>query len=103
MRISDWSSDVCSSDLIGVVGVCLSRAKRPYLIIVGSVRQRFQGHDAFIDQGIIALRLGQVPQFDVVVLFMLNGFGSAGRLVQPSGFADRTRDVEGKRVSGRVD
>src|SRR3546814_10785000 len=44
------AASACVDFKIGVVGVCLSREKRPYLIIVGSVRQRFQGHDAFIDR-----------------------------------------------------
>src|SRR3546814_8951976 len=31
MRISDWSSDVCSSDLTQDLGLMLTRVDRPYL------------------------------------------------------------------------
>src|SRR3546814_12795817 len=35
MRISDWSSDVCSSDLMVALHARLARAERPFLIVGG--------------------------------------------------------------------
>src|SRR3546814_2569441 len=45
MRISDWSSDVCSSDLIGVESVILSIPSRYILLVIGvDLRLNFAGH-----------------------------------------------------------
>src|SRR3546814_14411855 len=41
MRISDWSSDVCSSDLMGMARKSLARSARPGLRRIGMAQQRF--------------------------------------------------------------
>src|SRR3546814_18165034 len=51
MRISDWSSDVCSSDLTG--GSFVSELTRPYEVWVGQLKAR----EADIDE-IVDLRIG---------------------------------------------
>src|SRR3546814_11061870 len=96
MRISDWSSDVCSSDLV------LGRGRGP-----AAVRM-----DPRHDSG---LRLvGLCARTDACGLPAGSGVGSApvgrarrveagGAPGRPGGRRDRTSVVEGKSVSGRVE
>src|SRR3546814_14522482 len=88
MRISDWSSDVCSSDLVWVTG------KTP---IEG-------GADAVL----AALRESQQvavapPAVATGAAFAYRDFGAPGRIVSDDRIADRKSVVEGKGVSVRVD
>src|SRR3546814_12609635 len=45
MRISDWSSDVCSSDLTGIADAMLDSV--PMVVITGQVATALMGTDAF--------------------------------------------------------
>src|SRR3546814_1502231 len=58
MRISDWSSDVCSSDLLGRIGehAALDPLQQPVGLIAGKIRLEAQAARA----GLLAQRLGLV-------------------------------------------
>src|SRR5881628_2582687 len=72
MSVSDWSSDVCSSDLMGVLDRRLVRQLRgradERMIDVRRIRVRFiEGED---EQGLLAVHRGEElrhPAVDVVV------------------------------------
>src|SRR3546814_16657341 len=87
MRISDWSSDVCSSDLIG--GACDRLAKRR----LANPRRADQAQDGRLEF-IHPLLHGQV--FDNALLDLFQAI--VVRVQQ-----DRKSVVEGKSVSVRVD
>src|SRR3546814_13809460 len=96
MRISDWSSDVCSSDLLAVMGALADLAQRTDGIRQGEL---FAG-----DAGDEATAADLATCFQSVV--------DAQQLTprwQPAGFAfeqapaDRKSVVSGKSVSVRVD
>src|SRR3546814_4158445 len=54
MRISDWSSDVCSSDLLGTVTALeLAEPHSDYLSALGPTLLRF-----FLDRGVLLRPLG---------------------------------------------
>src|SRR3546814_20495595 len=99
MRISDWSSDVCSSDL----GETVKHQNGGYidLTYTGAARS---GADAFEEAGITPRDIQYASIYDsftITVLMLLEdlGFckkGEGGRL-------DRKSVVSGKRVSVRVD
>src|SRR3546814_17211978 len=86
MRISDWSSDVCSSDLDSV---------KSYF----GMRKISTGIDP--KTGKMALLLNNKPLFQNGTLDQ--GWWPESLLTPPSEEADRKSDVEGKRVSVRVD
>src|SRR3546814_14301780 len=98
MRISDWSSDVCSSDLgliIAAVGGWFLVGAFDYRI--GTAVRMGPGYLPMVF-GIITLVLG--------LAIMLLALGRAGKLplpAPPACLADRKRVVEGKGVSVRVD
>src|SRR3546814_17590014 len=90
MRISDWSSDVCSSDLAG------ERAAKPR-----EIARREIGHGQEIvaeRDGLGVLRVG-IAGHDGVDMPAGKGEGRRAELVER---IDRKRDVEGKSVSIRV-
>src|SRR3546814_18188377 len=93
MRISDWSSDVCSSDLAGgAVRLAVQRgAGELRLDQIGAAQlgpgQRRAGQYRAVELGVIEVGLVQL------------GAGPIG--LGQRGAADRTRVVEGKRVSVR--
>src|SRR3546814_19294165 len=97
MRISDWSSDVCSSDLETAVGIAVSSQLLDRLF-QQSVRQvieplRYgQAHGRAEDEAGLSRRTlgGLAQQF-------YTGIGQQGV------WADRKSVVEGKSVSLRVD
>src|SRR3546814_12806342 len=100
MRISDWSSDVCSSDLADIIARTAARRR---LILTRGQRQR-DGRGAgdqgkFLDHRMILSGGVTKPSRH-----------PRGRLAEPpmgvlcdAFVTDRKRVVEGKRVSGRVD
>src|SRR3546814_12292880 len=117
MRISDWSSDVCSSDLrSGSCRLALAGGQSRDLQEIGEHRVAVLGRDAFgmeldaVDRqlgvaethhrAVVARRvdhepLGNVDHLEAVVARRLNGRG------EPR--VDRKGVVSGKRVSVRVD
>src|SRR3546814_11054357 len=81
MRISDWSSDVCSSDLARAVDAHLSAAIAlfpHFLRIVAAGVRQFRA--IFIPGVALILRIGGVAQ---VVGQFLAGFGHIGAIVEP--------------------
>src|SRR3546814_15254577 len=65
MRISDWSSDVCSSDLIGVLA---DRHGRRAVVV-----------PCLIGFGVFGLLSALAPTFNALLLLrLLQGIGSAG-------------------------
>src|SRR3546814_18153636 len=93
MRISDWSSDVCSSDLHGegqgrAPVDPFARATDGGLIGCGCSRNAGRGGTGMIG------RMG---------MHSMTKFSGAGRAVTVAMMIDRKSVVEGKSVSGRVD
>src|SRR3546814_11809765 len=94
MRISDWSSDVCSSDLMPPLG---DRDRR----------KLFGGHTIFMhvaarDQGIAARRRQAIGKFELgMAADRRDRLG--GATAQARKPVDRKSVVEGKSVSVRVD
>src|SRR3546814_10518266 len=81
MRISDWSSDVCSSDLLAIAGpliflpTCLQEILRPAMSDAGT-----GGGAAF---GLVAIVLAVVMawgQLSVVALVVVSGAGAAAAM-----------------------
>src|SRR3546814_11421602 len=60
MRISDWSSDVCSSDLGGLASLWISNGN------LGNVHRRFEANDATLRVGLAGLAMtgGDIDAFD---------------------------------------
>src|SRR3546814_4087744 len=50
MRISDWSSDVCSSDLLQEIQEVLERDYRTAQRVIGALRERFPELEDFRDE-----------------------------------------------------
>src|SRR3546814_19614941 len=50
MRISDWSSDVCSSDLWGDLLTLLKRSSQSDLVILVSARRGYISHNNYMDR-----------------------------------------------------
>src|SRR3546814_11752728 len=115
MRISDWSSDVCSSDLSG--WLASSRAPQPQYqgdghLECGGVEMRARGNVGRVQHGFAHLfdlqadRGAGVVPMAVQVLGVRNGVALAvePEIADPAErMADRDRQsvVEGKRVSVR--
>src|SRR3546814_4993033 len=85
MRISDWSSDVCSSDLIAVIGEALVQRLR--LADVNSLRRR---------QGIVGRRHHALATADLSIQMHQVG------LLRVDGIERSEERREGKSVSVRV-
>src|SRR3546814_20863317 len=87
MRISDWSSDVCSSDLAG--------DRIPALLDIGAVSLG------------IALRQAHNAIFEHRTLKVADAVErrefACGKLAHPCHYGDRKRVVQGKSGSVRVD
>src|SRR3546814_15759952 len=94
MRISDWSSDVCSSDLPRpAVAAAVSGGP-------DSLALTFLLHDWLAERG------GRLATFTVdhgLRPDSAREAASVGRLLRRHGIADRKSVVEGKSVSVRVD
>src|SRR3546814_7188296 len=71
MRISDWSSDVCSSDLVALVGVSVAVGRVVVRVVVVVVRARAPAH--------------LLPAQAVVVLLLVAVLGHAALLLQAVG------------------
>src|SRR3546814_17186414 len=98
MRISDWSSDVCSSDLLAS---STQRPSRPFARLTSLPwlgGQRKRRHHAFAGFGVADRRLS-------FLLHFLHAHDALHRQVQGAGVAelDRKSVVSGKSVSVRVD
>src|SRR3546814_16227744 len=91
MRISDWSSDVCSSDLAGGVGA--QEAERDPLL--ARPAQRHQAVRHLLEAGAVALS----QQFDVVAGRHRVGMEA---VIRENQGADRKSAGSGKSVSVRV-
>src|SRR3546814_9079198 len=87
MRISDWSSDVCSSDLVAtdylytaliIPFLCLSRAALGLNILTGYCGQLSLGTGAFMGVGAVAAWniASRVPDLNLLVVFVLAGLRS---------------------------
>src|SRR3546814_8752851 len=74
MRISDWSSDVCSSDLHPMMMVVATRAMLPLALVVG-IYIFLRGHNQ-PGGGFIA---GLVVGLAFLMQYMASGFGWAER------------------------
>src|SRR3546814_18425458 len=107
MRISDWSSDVCSSDLeagadeeVGgraEYGDRTAAAEQPALVVaevdaVAEQRARAEQAEALVDRR-VALRPGKPAAHGLVLTAVIAEVGVT---------VDRARVVSGKCVSGRV-
>src|SRR3546814_19592228 len=88
MRISDWSSDVCSSDLVAtdylytaliIPFLCLSRAALGLNILTGYCGQLSLGTGAFMGVGAVAAWniASRVPDLNLLVVFVLAGLITA--------------------------
>src|SRR3546814_18781359 len=95
MRISDWSSDVCSSDLL-LADSILEAAARKLTIHPHTLRYRL---DKVAE---LTGRSTSDPQTKLEMLFALRLYRSLGPTAQAS-IRDRKRVVEGKSRSVRVD
>src|SRR3546814_20244403 len=93
MRISDWSSDVCSSDLASLVRLCSAEpgAVSP---VLGLCRQHHRTLREFRARAVGVCRLRQAP---------VRAACRCQRWPQCDGRLDRKSVVSGKSVSVRVD
>src|SRR3546814_12627823 len=97
MRISDWSSDVCSSDLLDllVVEFALAQAGTEFLPRV----RAGGGADQGVEHALFGVQLG----LRLHLLAQARAGHQAGDFRQVTdGLLDRKRVAEGKRVSVRV-
>src|SRR3546814_14194620 len=94
MRISDWSSDVCSSDLAGICGSLRPRRNKPRrgVAIAGAAAGSFALGALALGLLVIARRRRRLVPVD-----RLRRRGRVRRV------PDRKGVVSGKRVSGRVE
>src|SRR3546814_11100884 len=95
MRISDWSSDVCSSDLVHEAIYCLLMLRDGF--IAGSANIERLDPRA---EGYPIVRESRQAQLRTV---MSNSFGFGGTNARLVFAKDRKGVVEGKSVSVRVD
>src|SRR3546814_18620888 len=113
MRISDWSSDVCSSDLVaepGVARVDLLAAVVDAVIELHDQRRGFGGSGALIalldelvlDVGCI-LREFEAARAGGVARFAAEALARRRRKALDTGDVERKRVEEGQRGSVRVD
>src|SRR3546814_20288446 len=87
MRISDWSSDVCSSDLRVTMGDSFSIAAQGGLVF------------KIADQWVIA---ADIRWIDIDASVKVNGATGGNANVDPLVYGDRTSVVSGKSVSVRL-
>src|SRR3546814_3572200 len=101
MRISDWSSDVCSSDLVRAVG-CVPTFLGRLLVDVGPVEDLVLGELAVGDRAerrarqvqVMRRRQSEVIVGDAVLRLLALGQCFLGRVVQvPGGIAPGTEVV----------
>src|SRR3546814_16522095 len=113
MRISDWSSDVCSSDLALVQLLDRQRVKVLTLEIVQRVLPSARGELVEIHHDSVDPEAGDVNKTVELTFLILRQAGMTTTLqstmtaIAPEGpggpEVDRKTDVEGKRVTVRVD
>src|SRR3546814_11137618 len=105
MRISDWSSDVCSADLVAVVGLfAVHLGPRVDLRFAGAaffaflLVGRLLGLSFLLVAAVLGAFLERLVALDQVEVAQrqLRGLGKGGMVVEPQ---DRTRDGSGKSVS----
>src|SRR3546814_19249823 len=101
MRISDWSSDVCSSDLDGLDALAGDPGQAKQLGAPGILADRLPQRGLLLLAGLGVQRVHLVEGDD------LGLFGEAAavglQLRADGSVGDRKSAVEGKRVSVRVD
>src|SRR3546814_4399977 len=68
MRISGWSSGVCSSDLLGFVALALVLAKQPLLLVGLEAVHPVAAHVARGDAGLFGILTRQLGQFLAALL-----------------------------------
>src|SRR3546814_17163367 len=76
MRISDWSSDVCSSDLLGNTTVELSIGKAPLIAIDDFL---VKVPDSWREEQLFDQQLVAVPEIGILIL----GHGTVPYLLKP--------------------
>src|SRR3546814_15776557 len=96
MRISDWSSDVCSSDLIAAANAVQDRQRRALRHAAKRKRLRPGG-----DEEVAATRRGQPPAHFNSAKAIAVGLYPGPATRSPA--LDRKSVVSGKSVSVRVD
>src|SRR3546814_18428176 len=101
MRISDWSSDVCSSDLSGLAGRLLGRLANGAHEIAFIVADRQFGADA--KQGRKPDALEQLPamEIDLILEPGITGGIGGGQIVDPDRVAIGQDTAQNGRASCR--
>src|SRR3546814_20752521 len=107
MRISDWSSDVCSSDLIGPLIAVIEQLEWNFrMVLAARIQRQLQLSDVttlWIDCQLKHVRL----DLDQILACSHRGFGRSSGIVCRARdvviAGDRKRVVWGKSVSVRVD
>src|SRR3546814_19196814 len=110
MRISDWSSDVCSSDLSNRAATHRAHSASPFVVAGSPVLDVSNRMSALTRSTTSASALAGPVTVTIRTIGGVAGFGSG--LAGPTAFAapttsewrdgHRKADVEGKRVVGRV-
>src|SRR3546814_13835809 len=109
MRISDWSSDVCSSDLVAGKGSCdfVRDVAAPFSVMVfmrmmGFPPERFDDFRALADQFFNARDPQQIGTVSQMIIAELMGLIEVKRAAAAAG-GDRERGGLGKMGVGSVD
>src|SRR3546814_16994394 len=97
MRISDWSSDVCSSDLVGERGLKLSGGEKQRVAIARTLVKN--PPILLLDEATSALD----TRTEQDILATLHRVAEHRTSISVPHRLDRTRVVKGKRVSVRED
>src|SRR3546814_9467924 len=88
MRISDWSSDVCSSDLVLLDGACRRSPIEADVIDHRSVEQRpDRSEDIPFDAVVADMEIGDrtAPEFGCEIAIGRDGIGDVDLIETPSG------------------
>src|SRR3546814_11359104 len=105
MRISDWSSDVCSSDLIGTLSETLEAVQMAHAAAYTAVMSHRSGEteDATIADLAVATNCGQIKTGPLSRSDRLAKYNQLIRIEEELDTADRQRVEKGKSVSVRVE
>src|SRR3546814_4604158 len=98
MRISDWSSDVCSSDLDAIAGVIniILKSDRSGGSVSVTGGSYYEGDgDTLAESGHLAMPIGDGGYFDVTVFHRFHDFSQRG------GADRRPVTADGTPISGR--